>query len=315
LLVFRCVPDSAFVILGRVIGNGLADRRPVILGMSYLAFRCSRLAVEVQNGSVKRPRLWEYLNFAFFLPTISVGPINTYASFRRGFESAPWKVPAGRAIFRILVGLVKFQFLSLLCNRLAYEGLLFNGHLHPWVHLPMAMIFYYLYLYCNFSGFCDMAIGTAAWIGIPVPENFHNPFAARNLKEFWNRWHITLSQWMRDLVFAPVSKYLVRVMGLPLANHAIAIAITIVFLLVGVWHGAGWNFAIFGLIHALGLVANHYYTIGLKKWLGREGFAAYMANRWIHAAAVALTFMYCAASLLFFANTLPQIREIFRILR
>jgi D-alanyl-lipoteichoic acid acyltransferase DltB (MBOAT superfamily) len=160
-----------------------------------------------------------------------------------------------------------------------------------------------------------MAIGAAALIGIPVPENFDNPFAARNVKDFWNRWHITLSVWMRDVVFSPLSKFLVGKFGIKLADHAIALTITIVFLLVGIWHGAGWNFAAYGAVHALGVVANHYYTIFLKKKLGRERFKAYNENRWIRAVAVAGTFCYCGASLIFFANTFPQIREIFAILR
>jgi D-alanyl-lipoteichoic acid acyltransferase DltB (MBOAT superfamily) len=177
------------------------------------------------------------------------------------------------------------------------------------------MLFYYLYLYCNFSGFCDMAIGAAALIGIPVPENFDNPFAARNVKDFWNRWHITLSTWMRDVVFSPLSKFFVGKFGIKLADHAIALTITIVFLLVGIWHGVGWHFAAFGAAHALGVVANHYYTIFLKKKLGRDGFKAYNENRWIRAIAVALTFCYCAASLFLFANTFPEMKEIFAVLR
>ena len=79
-----------------------------------------------------------------------------------------------------------------------------------------------------------------------------------------------------------------------------------VFLLVGIWHGVGWNFADYGTAHALGVVTNHYYAIGLKKRLGREGFKAYNANPWIHGVAVMLTFCYCAATLIFFANTFPR---------
>jgi D-alanyl-lipoteichoic acid acyltransferase DltB (MBOAT superfamily) len=224
-------------------------------------------------------------------------------------------VPVGRAAFRILIGAVKYQFLGNLCNQLTYSGLLFDDHPHHWMDLPVAMLFYYLYLYLNFSGFCDMAIGAAALIGIPVPENFENPFAARNVKDFWNRWHITLSVWMRDVVFSPLSKFFVGKFGIKLADHAIALTITIVFLLVGIWHGAGWNFAAYGVAHALGVVANHYYTIFLKKKLGRERFKAYNENQLIRAVAVVLTFCYCGASLIFFANTFPQIKEIVSILR
>ena len=200
---------------------------------------------------------------------MSLGPINTYANFRRGFDDRPWSVPVGRAALRVLVGLVKYEFLGGVFGQLSYSAFLLNGHPHSWIALPLVMICYYLFLYCNFSGFCDMAIGAAALMGIPVLENFNNPMAARNMRDLWNRWHITLSQWMRDIVFAPLSKFLVRLMGPAQANQAIAIAIAVVFLLVGIWHGAGWNFLIFGAFQAFGVVVTHYYTIFLKKnWAG-----------------------------------------------
>jgi D-alanyl-lipoteichoic acid acyltransferase DltB (MBOAT superfamily) len=313
LIFFRYLPASFFRVMVSTIGLKFPGI-PSMVGLSYLAFRCSRLVLEVRNGVVKKPSFCEYLNFAFFLPTMPVGPINTYANFRRGFVER-YEVPVGRAALRILVGLVKYQFLGNLCNQLTYSSLLQDEHPHYWMDVPVAMLFFYLYLYCNFSGFCDMAIGAAALIGIPVPENFDNPFAARNVKDFWNRWHITLSTWMRDVVFSPLSKFLVGKFGIKLADHAIALTIIIVFLLVGIWHGAGWNFAAYGAAHALGVVANHYYTIFLKKKLGRDGFKAYNENRWIRAIAVALTFCYCAASLFLFANTFPEMKEIFAVLR
>jgi len=315
LIFVRYTPDFAYAGLARAPGMAWVSGGLALVGISYLAFRCSRLVLEVRNGTVKKPNFPEYLNFALFLPTMPVGPINTYENYRRGFQPQPYDVPIGRAALRILVGLVKYQFLGGLCNQLGYSALLRDDHPHPWMDLPVAMGFYYLFLYCNFSGFCDMAIGAAALIGIPVPENFDNPFAARNVKDFWNRWHITLSTWMRDVVFSPLSKYLVGKFGIALANHAIALTIVIVFLLVGIWHGVGWNFAAYGAVHALGVVANHYYTIFLKKKLGREGMKAYNENQWIHSAAVGLTFCYCAASLIFFANTFPQMKEIFLTLR
>jgi D-alanyl-lipoteichoic acid acyltransferase DltB (MBOAT superfamily) len=313
LIVVRYVPGEWYVALGQAFGKTWRGV-PQMIGIPYLAFRCSRLVLEIRNGMVPKPNFLEYLNFAFFLPTMSVGPINTYANFRRGFTEK-YDVPVGRAALRVLVGAVKYQFLGNLCNQLTYSGLLLDDHPHHWLDLPVAMFFYYLYLYCNFSGFCDMAIGAAGLMGIAVPENFDHPFAARNVKDFWNRWHITLSVWMRDVVFSPLSKFLVGKMGIQLANHAIALTITTVFLLVGIWHGCGWNFAAYGAVHALGVVANHYYTIFLKNKLGRDRFKAYNENRWIRAVAVGGTFCYCGASLIFFANTFPQIKEIFSVLR
>jgi D-alanyl-lipoteichoic acid acyltransferase DltB (MBOAT superfamily) len=286
-----------------------------LIGISYLAFRNSLLILEIRNGKVKRPSFWRFLGYSFFVPTMPVGPINPYSNFCSAFETPRPEIPVGRAVMRIIVGMVKYQFLGSLCNRLTYDGLLHDDHPHHWLDLPVAMLFYYLYLYCNFSGFCDMAIGAAGLMGIPVAENFDNPFAARNVKDFWNRWHITLSTWMRDVVFSPLSKYLVEKMGIARADHAIALTIVLVFLLVGVWHGVGWNYAAFGAMHAFGVVGNHYYTIWLKKKLGREKFKAYNENRLIRVCAAALTFTYIMASFFLFANTFSEMKDIFYSLR
>jgi D-alanyl-lipoteichoic acid acyltransferase DltB (MBOAT superfamily) len=314
LIIVRYIPGTLYVELGHIFGAGWKGV-PDMVGISYLAFRTSRLVLEVRNGAVKMPDFCEYLNFSFFVPTMPVGPINTYANFRRGFDRPPLDFPLGTCVMRIAVGFIKFEFLSALCNQLTYSGLLQDDHPHHWIDLPVAILFFYLYLYLNFSGFCDMAIGAAGLIGIPVPENFDNPFAARNVKDFWNRWHITLSVYMRDVVFGPLSKFFAHRMGHKNVDHAIALTITIVFLLVGIWHGAGWNFAAYGAVHAIGVVSNHYYTIFLKKRLGRDGFKAYNANPWIHAVAVVCTFCYCAASLILFANTFPEIKDLLLSLR
>ena len=308
LVLVRYLPTSLYA-------GGHFPYGPLFVGISYLAFRASHLVLEVRNGVARVPDFCEYVGFCFFVPTISVGPINPYSNHRRGFDANAPSIPAGRAALRILVGLVKFKFLGSVCFQLTYANLLLDDHYHPWTDLPVAMVFYYLFLYLNFSGFCDAAIGVAGLIGIPVAENFQTPFAARNVKDFWNRWHITLSQYMRDVVFSPLSKFLVRFTGPAHANQAVALAIVVVFLLVGIWHGVGWNFVAYGAVHALGVAANHYYTLGLKKRLGREGFKAYNENPWIHAVAVVSTFCFCVASLFIFANTLPEMKHLLSILR
>lgn len=308
LILIRYIPSTLY-------GGAHRPYGLFFIGISYLAFRSSYLVLEVRNGTVAAPTLWQYLGFCFFLPTMPVGPINTYSYHAQGFAAEPPVIPKGRAALRILVGMIKFKFLGSLCAQLNYSNLLFDDHYHHRMDLFVAVLFYYLFLYLNFSGFCDMAIGAAGLIGIPVVENFDSPFAARNVRDFWNRWHITLSHYMRDVVFSPLSKFLVRVAGPAGANHAIALTIAVVFLLVGIWHGVGWNFAAYGAAHAVGVVANHYYTIFLKKRLGRERFKSYNASPWIRAVAIGLTFCYCAATLLFFANTFPQLRQMFSILR
>jgi D-alanyl-lipoteichoic acid acyltransferase DltB (MBOAT superfamily) len=287
----------------------------ILFGFSYLAFRCSHLVLEVRNGIVQKPDFWQYLGFCFFVPTMAVGPINAYSNYRRGFDPDPPVFSVSRSLLRILVGLVKYLFLGNIFNQLSYSGLLLDDHYHPWIDLPVAAICYYIYLYCNFSGFCDVAIGGAGLIGIPVTENFNNPFYARNMKELWNRWHITLSQYMRDVCFSPLSKYFAALFGSANINHAIAAAVMVVFLLIGLWHGASWNYIVFGFLQGLGVIIAHYYTLGLKRGLGRKRFIAYNSNTWIHGAAVIVTFCYFAASTFFFANTPNEIREILSVMK
>lgn len=274
-----------------------------IIGLSYMAFRLSYLVLEVRNGVVEMPTLSQYLGFAFFLPTMIVGPINPYSTHLRSLESIDeTEIPTGRALLRILVGLTKYFFLANLANQLSYSGIFMDGRPHGLFDLGVAVVFYYFYLYLNFSGICDIAIGLAALVGIRVKENFNNPLAAKNVKEFWNRWHITLSEYTRDVIFAPLSKSLIKKFGVKYTNLSIALTILVVFTVIGIWHGVGWLFVIFGLIHAAGVIANHYYTVWLKRALGREKYKAYNENRFINAAAMVLTFGYVAASFIVFAN-------------
>ncbi|MDR3403282.1 MAG: MBOAT family O-acyltransferase [Chthoniobacter sp.] len=320
LVLIRYVPVSLYAHVSGGFARLLREEpafsfAPYFLGISYLAFRASHLVLEVRNGAVEKPGIWEYFGFCFFVPTMSVGPINPYHHYRQAFASEPPSFPLERSLTRILVGLVKYQFLGKLCDQLTYSGLLMDEHYHRWMDLPVAAVFYYLYLFCNFSGVCDVAIGVAGLMGIPVAENFQSPFGARNVKEFWNRWHITLSLYLREVVFVPLSKFLAHLFGPANVNHAIAGAITVTFLLVGLWHGLAWNFILFGALHALGNVVNHYYTIGLKKWLGAARFKAYNANPYIRAAAVVVTFCYVAATMFCFANSLPEMKDILSSLR
>jgi len=314
LIIVRSVPPSAVASFARALrhkshvyhGGGY-----YFLGLSYLAFRTSSLAVEVRNGRVKCPGFWDYLGFAFFLPTLSVGPITPYSEYHRAFTQTDRPaIPSGRALLRILVGAVKFAFLAPLLSQLTYSSLLLDGRWHHWMDLVIAVLVYYPYLYCNFSGFCDIAVGCAGLMGISMLENFDNPFAARNMKELWNRWHIGLSLWMRDYVFSPLSKTLVRAWGPAAVNHAIAATILVVFLLVGLWHAVSWNFVAFGVMNAVGVATTHYYSILLKKRLGKEGIASYNCNVIIRMIAMMLTYVYFSASMFFFANDIEAIKQI-----
>jgi D-alanyl-lipoteichoic acid acyltransferase DltB (MBOAT superfamily) len=245
-----------------------------------------------------------------------VGPISPYSRFCSGSKEFRPVSPPLKCFLRVFWGLTKFLFLSKIANQFSYQVLLLNGgNPHGWVDLPIAAVGFYLSLYLSFSGWCDMAVGTAGWLGIPVAENFNHPFTSRNVLEYWNRWHITLNGYMRDVVFTPLSKTLVRAWGPRHAPEAIAISLFAVFVAMGIWHGAGygaalWSYLFYYLLQGLGAVCVHFYTLFLKEKLGRDGYARYLNNRAIRALAIAVTFVYSCSTLLFFANTFQQIAEI-----
>jgi len=290
---------------------GLSKFAGFFIGVSYLSFRLVHLVQEVRNEVVEMPTVWEYLSFAFFVPTLTVGPISPYSKFIRSLRTPDRQdTPLGRSLLRILVGFTKYIFLGSLVAQFTYAGLLEDGHPHAVIDLAIAIPAYAVYLYCNFSGYCDMVIGVSGLLGIAVAENFDRPFMTRNLQEFWTRWHITLSLWIRDLLFTPLSKWMMRKFGPKSASHVIAASLFISFLVVGVWHGKGTNFLTFGALQGAGLVTVHYYTVWLKKTLGRDGYTAYRKNRVIQVVASVTTFCYFSLTLFFFANRWEEMRSI-----
>jgi len=294
---------------------GIAHLSALFVGLSYITFRLCHLVQEVRNEVVEMPTLAEYLSFAFFVPTLSLGPINPYSTFIGSYRNPDRELtPINRSLLRILVGFTKYFFLASLLNQYTYSGLMLDGHPHHKIDLVISLFAYTLFLYCNFSGFCDMVIGVSGLLGIQVMENFNVPFSARNLQEFWNRWHISLSTWLRDMMFTPLVKMLVRIFGPKSTNNVIAFSICAVFVVIGVWHGVGVNFALFGLFHGIGLATVHYYTYFLKKKLGKQRFIAYRDNRYIAAVGRVMTFTYFSLSLFLFANSWDNMKQILHVI-
>ncbi len=316
MLAVKYVPAVSMPFRPALEFAGRKDLAEFLLGISYMAFRLSRLVLEVRNGVVPTPTIWEHLSFAFFVPTLAVGPISRYVVFWESLHKPDARqTPVPRCLLRMLVGLTKYLFLASLAEQLSYGGLLLDGHPHPWIDLPIAAFAFYAYLYLNFSGYCDLAIGASGLIGVRVEENFNSPFTSRNLQEFWTRWHITLTSYLRDMVFSPLSKLLIRKLGPDSTPHAIAVSIFAVFVVMGAWHGLAWNFLIFGALHGFGVAACHYYTIWLKKTLGKSRYAAYNHNRLTRAAGVTATLLYMTATLFFFANSPAAVHRVFAALR
>lgn len=234
----------------------------VPLGLSYYAFRQIHYAVERWKQTLPRHDFADYLRYLFFLPTLLVGPINRFPDFLRDERRRRWDpVLFSTGLERILYGFVKIVVLG---NALLTEkGGAVVVALQP-DHSALAAYLgawrFVLNAYAQFAGYSDVAIGLALLVGFRVPENFNAPFVAPNPNEFWRRYHITLSAWCRDYVFAPV---------LSLTRRP-ALAIAASMLVLGGWHEWSARYLLWGAVQGGGILVG-YQT---QRWLEASGVQA-----------------------------------------
>lgn len=221
------------------------------LGISFFTFEFIHYAYDRYYGKTERGSSAEYFAFIFFFPTMVAGPIKRFQDFLPCLRDPgkEWALDWNRGITRILTGLVKkFAFADLLTS--------LTDHLNPndvqtaprWV-LALWIFSYGWKIYFDFSAYSDIAIGSGRLFGVKIPENFNWPYFSTNIAEFWKRWHISLYKWLVDYVFIPL--------GGSRGGQANTIRnIILVMLVSGLWHGAAFNFILWGLWHA-GLLVIH----------------------------------------------------------
>ena len=262
------------------------------LGLSYILFRMIHWLVESYKGTLRSRNPLTYLNYLFFFPTFMAGPIDTLNNFHYWLNTTHVRfnqrmLMAG--VGRIFIGAVKALLIVPLIKPYAVDYEVFLPQLGPWGAVVSAALLYSLYIYIDFSGYCDMAIGMAYMMGIRTPENFNNPYFSANISEFWKRWHITFSTFLRIYVFKPVVALLNR---LPIAKYRMVVSVTaymVTFFVCGLWHGSTLNFVIWGLWHGVGLSVYKLFTYGkpvkeataLRKTLGICGTFVFVTIGWI----------------------------------
>ena len=230
------------------------------IGISFYTFQALSYVIDVYRGKVQ-PQI-NIIYFAAYItmfPQLIAGPIVTYSEieYQLGRQKLNF-VKAGAGVERLIFGLAKKV---LLANNL---GLLYTAIqsadersvLTAW----LGAIAYTLQIYFDFSGYSDMAIGLGKMLGFDFPENFDHPYLAASITEFWRKWHMTLSGWFRDYVYIPLGGNRVRA-GRHILN------IMIVWMLTGLWHGAGWNFVLWGVYYGILLIIEKYILIPLCKGL------------------------------------------------
>ena len=285
-----------------------------LIGISYISFKTTHMAILVRNKSIVMPTLLELYVYVLYAPTIFVGPINSAKDF---FDTLKKPIcfkafPPFISINRIIIGLVKYFYLSSVVSQLTFNSLWSSGHEHTALDFLVSSIASYLTLYMNFSGFCDIVIGVSGLLGIKINENFDNPLLARNLKDFWNRWHVTLSFFIRDLVFNPIIKFLMNLQIIKPSYLSLVASFTtiFIFLLIGVWHGLAWNYVVFGLLHGLGIVFIQYYNVLIAYILGKKYYRYYINNLIIKIFSTVITFMYISFTFFIFENDIFSIIDI-----
>ncbi len=222
----------------------------VPLGISFFTFEFVHYLADSHRGRIRdagrAPGLADFSAFALFFPTLLAGPIKRYQQFVATENLNSEDVAYG--LSRMLVGLGKKVLIADtaagLSARLAVPDQV-TAH-----GLWLGMYAYAIQIYFDFSGYSDLAIGAARLFGYRVPENFDWPYLSTSLPEFWRRWHISLSSWIRDYLFIPLG-------GSRVAPARVALNLLLVMGLCGLWHGPAWHFVVWGLWHGLGLSATH----------------------------------------------------------
>ncbi len=287
------------------------------LGISYLTFRSVGIIIELRDGVIKDFTLWESLRFLLFMPTFSSGPIDRFKRFNENYQTIPERDELmemlEESVKHIMLGfLYKFILAHILGeillpplkNLALQSGGFFN------LYALAVMYTFGLELFFDFAGYSMFALAISNLMGIRSPINFNKPFLSRDLKEFWNRWHMSLSFWFRDFVFMRMVMVLTRKKIFKNRNVTSSVAYIVNMLIMGFWHGVTWYYIAYGLFHGLGLVINDAW-IRKKKTLNKErkkaGKATLPENRWIQLLGMVVTFHVVMLSFLIFSGFLNDL--------
>jgi membrane protein involved in D-alanine export len=231
------------------------------LGMSYVTFRVLDLVFCLRDQIIALPSPLDLFGFVFFFPTISAGPVDRYRRFatdwRRSRTGVEFLADLDAAVHRIFRGFFYKFILAALIKQYWLERVATSGHFGALVSYMYA---YSLYLFFDFAGYSAFAIGLSYLFGVHTPENFNRPFLARNIRDFWNRWHITLSFWFRDHVYMRFLLAAKRGQWFRGKHTAAITGYFLAFGLMGLWHGIEPHYILYGLYQATLLSGFHVFS-------------------------------------------------------
>lgn len=278
------------------------------LGISYLTFKAVQTVMEIRDGAIKDYDFWFFLQFLAFFPTISSGPIDRYRRFKKDFYNIPshdkYRDMLYKGVHYLFLGFLYNFILSHIFGQLLLppvkSGLLIDG-IFSW-YLIAYMYIWSMYLFFNFAGYSLFAVSISYFMGIETPMNFDKPFKSKNIKEFWNRWHISLSFWFRDYVFMRLVFFFMKKKTFKSRKTTANITYVLNMLLMGLWHGETWFYILYGLVHGLALVANDWWIDLKKKYPDK-----FPHNRFTEYFSIFVTFNFVCFTFLIFSGILDTL--------
>jgi D-alanyl-lipoteichoic acid acyltransferase DltB (MBOAT superfamily) len=222
------------------------------VGISFFTFQAISYVVDVKRGVVERAGTLDAAVYLSFFPHLVAGPIVRASEFLPQLRAPrdPNRVAVGSGLTLVGLGLIKKLMIADFLARAVVDPVFAVPQLYAGPDVWLAAYAYTAQIYCDFSGYTDIAIGLALLMGYVFPQNFHSPYRATGFRDFWRRWHMTLSRFLRDFVYIPLG-------GNRRGRLLTYRNLMITMVLGGLWHGAAWTFVAWGAFHGLGLVTEH----------------------------------------------------------
>ena len=251
------------------------------IGISYMSFKTIQIMIEISDGLIKEKiSAVEYVQFLLFFPTVSSGPIDRSRRFMSDIKEkmprAEYLELAGEGIYRLILGLLY----KVVFSTLSYHYLVGLTNHGAFVYSIKYMYLYTLYLFFDFAGYSLMAVGSSNILGIKTPMNFDKPFLSIDIKDFWNRWHITLSTWLRDFVFSRVFMEATKKKRFKKRLNTAMCAYMVNMVLMGFWHGLTISYIVYGFYHGLLMAGFEYYQKKSKFYKKNKNETWYKVLSW-----------------------------------
>ena len=251
------------------------------IGISYMSFKTIQIMIEISDGLIKESiSIIDYIQFLLFFPTVSSGPIDRSRRFmvdiKERMPRDEYLELAGVGVYRVVLGLLYKVVLS----TYSYHYLVTLPNFGSLDYSIKYMYLYTLYLFFDFAGYSLMAVGSSNILGIKTPMNFNKPFLSIDIKDFWNRWHITLSTWLRDFVFSRVFMEATKKKRFKKRLNTAMYAYMVNMLLMGFWHGLTISYIVYGAYHGILMAGFEYYQKKSKFYKKNKNKAWYKVCSW-----------------------------------